>query len=90
MSSAIDTNCMSLTRFTLAEQKKIPHASGDLTQLLVSIQTAVKAISTAVRKAGIANLHTTTSANQRTTHSPPRQSPPSIVGRGSRTPVLGI
>lgn len=53
---AIDTNCMSLTRFTLAEQKKIPHASGDLTQLLVCIQTAVKAISSAVRKAGIAKL----------------------------------
>ncbi|XP_045122174.1 fructose-1,6-bisphosphatase 1-like [Portunus trituberculatus] len=52
----IDTNCMSLTRFTLAEQKKIPHASGDLTQLLVCIQTAVKAISSAVRKAGIAKL----------------------------------
>ncbi|XP_045601475.1 fructose-1,6-bisphosphatase 1 isoform X1 [Procambarus clarkii] len=54
---AIDTNCMTLTRFTLAEQKKIPHATGDLTQLLVSIQTAVRAISTAVRKAGIAKLY---------------------------------
>lgn len=53
---AIDTNSMTLTRFTLAEQKKVPHASGDLTQLLVSIQTAVKAISSAVRKAGIAKL----------------------------------
>lgn len=48
---------MTLTRFTLAEQKKIPHATGDLTQLLVSIQTAVRAISTAVRKAGIAKLY---------------------------------
>lgn len=54
---AIDTNCMSLTRFTLAEQKKAPHATGDLTQLLVCIQTAVKAISSAVRKAGIAKLY---------------------------------
>ncbi|XP_050732968.1 fructose-1,6-bisphosphatase 1-like isoform X2 [Eriocheir sinensis] len=54
---AIDTNSMTLTRFTLAEQKKVPHASGDLTQLLVSIQTAVKAISSAVRKAGIAQLY---------------------------------
>jgi len=52
----IDTNCMSLTRFILGEQKKVPTATGDLTQLVVSIQTAVKAISTAVRKAGIANL----------------------------------
>lgn len=53
---AIDTNSMTLTRFTLAEQKKTPSATGDLTQLLVSIQTAVKAISSAVRKAGIAKL----------------------------------
>ena len=56
MSQAIDTNCMSLSRFVLAEQKKIPNATGDLTQLLVSIQAAVKAISSAVRKAGIAKL----------------------------------
>jgi len=54
--SAIDTNCLSLTRFVLAEQRKVPHATGDLTQLLVAIQTAVKAISSAVRKAGIAQL----------------------------------
>lgn len=53
---AIDTNCMSLTRFLLAEQRKVPTATGDLTQLVVSIQTAVKAISSAVRKAGIAKL----------------------------------
>merc|ERR1712212_242520 len=46
----------SLTRFVLAEQRKVPHATGDLTQLLVAIQTAVKAISSAVRKAGIAQL----------------------------------
>merc|ERR1712018_910220 len=54
---SIDTNCMTLTRFILAEQKK--HAkggTGDLTQLLTSIQSAVKAISAAVRRAGISNL----------------------------------
>lgn len=55
-SSVFDTDCMTLTRFVLAEQKKIPSATGDLTQLLTSIQTAVKAVSTAVRKAGIAHL----------------------------------
>ncbi|XP_063215946.1 fructose-1,6-bisphosphatase 1 [Bacillus rossius redtenbacheri] len=54
---AIDSNCMTLTRFMLAEQKKIPSATGDLTQLLNSIQTAVKAVSSAVRKAGIAKLY---------------------------------
>uniref|UniRef100_A0A8D8UW01 Fructose-1,6-bisphosphatase isozyme 2 n=1 Tax=Cacopsylla melanoneura TaxID=428564 RepID=A0A8D8UW01_9HEMI len=59
MSSAtsIDTNCMTLTRFVLEQQKHVPNATGELTQLLVSIQTAVKAISSAVRKAGIAHLY---------------------------------
>lgn len=59
MSSAnpIDTNCMTLTRFILGEQKKHPGSTGELTQLLVSIQSAVKAISSAVRKAGIASLY---------------------------------
>ncbi|XKL61705.1 hypothetical protein PGB90_001538 [Kerria lacca] len=53
----LDSDCMTLTRFVLAEQKKVPSASGDLTQLLTSIQTAVKAVSSAVRKAGIAHLY---------------------------------
>lgn len=52
----IDTNCMTLTRFFLAEQRKCKDATGDLTQLLTSIQSACKAISAAVRRAGIANL----------------------------------
>ncbi|XP_012260279.2 fructose-1,6-bisphosphatase 1 [Athalia rosae] len=52
-----DSNCMTLTRFVLAEQRKVPSATGDLTQLLNSIQTAVKAVSSAVRKAGIANMY---------------------------------
>ena len=51
----IDTNCMTLTRFVLAEQRR-HHGSGDLAQLLTSIQSAVKAISAAVRRAGIAQL----------------------------------
>lgn len=54
---AFDSNCMTLTRFVLASQRKAPNATGDLTQLLNSIQTAVKAIQSAVRKAGIASLH---------------------------------
>lgn len=55
-SQPIDTNCMTLTRFVLAEQRKFPSAVGNLSQLLTSIQSAVKAISAAVRRAGIANL----------------------------------
>jgi len=53
----IDVNCMTLTRFVLQEQKKHKEATGDLSQLLNCIQTAVKAVSTAVRKAGISQLY---------------------------------
>lgn len=53
----MDANCMTLTRWVLAEQRKVPGATGDLTQLVNSISTAVKAISSAVRKAGIAKLY---------------------------------
>jgi len=56
-SEPIDTNCMTLTRWILAEQKKYaPTGTGDFTQLLSSLQTAVKAVSAAVRKAGISEL----------------------------------
>lgn len=48
---------MTLTRFVLAEQRKHPDAKGDLTQLLNAILTAVKAVSSAVRKAGIHKLY---------------------------------
>ncbi|XP_026493517.1 fructose-1,6-bisphosphatase 1 [Vanessa tameamea] len=54
---AFDANAMTLTRWVLAQQRTAPEATGDLTQLLNSIQTAVKAIQSAVRKAGIAKLH---------------------------------
>merc|ERR1719232_634489 len=48
---------MTLTRFILAEQKKYaPTGTGDLTQLLSSLQSACKAVSAAVRRAGISNL----------------------------------
>ena len=52
----VDTDCMTLTRFILAEQKKHPEADGNLSQLLTSLQSAIKAISAAVRRAGISNL----------------------------------
>lgn len=52
-----DSNCLTLTRFVLAEQKKHPEATGDLTQLLTAVQTAVKVVSCAVRKAGITQLY---------------------------------
>jgi len=52
----IDVNCMTLNRFILQEQRKFPGASGDLSHLLNSIVTAVKAISSAVRRAGMTKL----------------------------------
>jgi len=52
----INTDCMTLTRFMLAEQRKVHGATGDFTQCLNSIQAAVKAISSAVRRAGIIKL----------------------------------
>jgi len=57
MSQPIDTNCMTLTRWILQEQRQhAPSGTGDLTQVLASIQTAVKATSAAVRRAGISQL----------------------------------
>ncbi|XP_050732966.1 fructose-1,6-bisphosphatase 1-like isoform X1 [Eriocheir sinensis] len=56
-SQQIDTNCVTLTRYILREQKRHPYATGELTMLMMGIQTAVKSISNAVRKAGIASLY---------------------------------
>ncbi|XP_067665803.1 fructose-1,6-bisphosphatase 1-like [Haliotis asinina] len=55
--SAIDTDCITLTRFVLESQRQFPKATGDLTQLINAILTAIKAISSAVRKAGIHHLY---------------------------------
>lgn len=52
----VDVDTMTLTRFVLNEQRKVEGATGSLTLLLNSLLTAIKAISTAVRKAGFANL----------------------------------
>ncbi|XP_052795744.1 fructose-1,6-bisphosphatase 1-like [Mya arenaria] len=55
--SPIDTCPITLTRFLLEEQRKLPQATGDFTALINSLQTAVKAVSSAVRKAGIHKLY---------------------------------
>ncbi|RWS08945.1 fructose-1:6-bisphosphatase 1-like protein, partial [Dinothrombium tinctorium] len=57
MSGAIDTNCMTLTRFVISKQREVPEATGELTTLLNALLTAIKAVSSAVRKAGIAKLY---------------------------------
>uniref|UniRef100_A0A2K5XYR4 fructose-bisphosphatase n=1 Tax=Mandrillus leucophaeus TaxID=9568 RepID=A0A2K5XYR4_MANLE len=51
-----DTDVNTLTRFVMEEGRKA-RGTGELTQLLNSLCTAVKAISSAVRKAGIAHLY---------------------------------
>ncbi|KAJ8263024.1 hypothetical protein COCON_G00154810 [Conger conger] len=53
---AFDTDVVTLTRFVLEEGRKAK-GTGELTTLLNAMCTAIKAISTAVRKAGIANLY---------------------------------
>ncbi|XP_072453034.1 fructose-1,6-bisphosphatase 1 isoform X2 [Notamacropus eugenii] len=54
--SFFDTDVNTLTRFVMEEGRKAK-GTGEMTQLLNSLCTAVKAISSAVRKAGIANLY---------------------------------
>ncbi|XP_014251326.1 fructose-1,6-bisphosphatase 1 [Cimex lectularius] len=55
--STIEGDHITLTRFVLAQQNRFKNATGELTQLLNAIQTAVKAISTAVRQAGFTHLY---------------------------------
>ncbi|CAH2294281.1 fructose-1,6-bisphosphatase 1 [Pelobates cultripes] len=51
-----DTDVITLTRFVMEEGRKAK-GTGEMTQLLNSLCTAVKAISSAVRKAGLAHLY---------------------------------
>ncbi|XP_069785600.1 fructose-1,6-bisphosphatase 1-like [Narcine bancroftii] len=57
-----DTNLITVTRFVLEEGRKAK-GTGELNQLLNALCTAVKAISSAVRKAGIANLYGLSGSN---------------------------
>uniref|UniRef100_A0AAY4AVJ6 fructose-bisphosphatase n=1 Tax=Denticeps clupeoides TaxID=299321 RepID=A0AAY4AVJ6_9TELE len=53
---AFDTNVVTITRFVLEEGRKAK-GTGEFTTLLNALCTAIKAISSAVRKAGIAQLY---------------------------------
>ena len=53
----VQTDWMTVTRFVLEEQRKHPEATGDLTQLINGILTAIKAIAAAVRRAGLTHLY---------------------------------
>ena len=48
---------MTLSRYILVEQRKHKEAHGDLTLILMAIQTACKAITAAVRRAGLTGLY---------------------------------
>lgn len=52
----IQTDAITLQRYVLLEQMKCPSAKGDMTHLLTCLLTAIKAISSASQKAGIAKL----------------------------------
>ena len=53
--SPFETDVVTLTRYVM-EKGRQAKGTGELTQLLNSMLTAIKAISSAVRKAGLANL----------------------------------
>eukprot|EP00064_Thunnus_orientalis_P017630 superscaffoldBa00003801_g17714 len=54
--SAFDTDVWTLTRFVMETGRKAKGATGELTQLINATMTSIKAISSAVRKAGLAHL----------------------------------
>ncbi|GAB5579757.1 fructose-1 [Prionailurus iriomotensis] len=55
-SSPFETDMLTLTRYVM-EKGRQAKGTGELTQLLNSMLTAIKAISSAVRKAGLAHLY---------------------------------
>lgn len=54
--SPFETDMLTLTRFVMEKGRRTKGATGELTQLLNSMLTAIKAISSAVRKAGLAHM----------------------------------
>jgi hypothetical protein len=52
---AMDTNMMTISRY-ITEQQRNANATGEFTQLMNSLVVAIKAISSAVRIAGLNNL----------------------------------
>ncbi|KAK9974436.1 hypothetical protein ABG768_022536 [Culter alburnus] len=54
--SVFDVDVWTLTRFVMETGRKAKGATGELTQLINSMLTAIKAISSAVRKAGLIHL----------------------------------
>nr|XP_005304353.1 fructose-1,6-bisphosphatase isozyme 2 isoform X2 [Chrysemys picta bellii] len=55
--SPFETDMLTLTRYVMEKGRRVKGATGELTQLLNSMLTAVKATSSAVRKAGLAQMY---------------------------------
>ncbi|XP_067296175.1 fructose-1,6-bisphosphatase isozyme 2 [Pseudorasbora parva] len=55
--SVFDVDVWTLTRFVMETGRKAKGSTGELTQLINSLLTSIKAISSAVRKAGLVHLH---------------------------------
>jgi fructose-1,6-bisphosphatase I len=53
----MDTNCMTVSRFIIEKQREAEGATGELTTLLNSLMTAIKAVSNAVRRAGVFQIY---------------------------------
>jgi fructose-1,6-bisphosphatase I len=64
--TSLNTNPTTLSFHLIETQKEHKEASGDFTQLMSSISTACKFISSKVRKAGLANLYGSTSSSNTT------------------------
>jgi fructose-1,6-bisphosphatase I len=64
--STLNTNPITLSFHLIQTQKEHKEASGDFTQLMSSISTACKFISSKVRKAGLANLYGSTTTSNTT------------------------
>ncbi|XP_061482518.1 fructose-1,6-bisphosphatase isozyme 2 isoform X2 [Rhineura floridana] len=54
--SPFETDMLTLNRYVMEKGRRVKGATGELTQLLNSMLTAIKAISSAVRKAGLAHM----------------------------------
>ncbi|CAK8691104.1 unnamed protein product [Clavelina lepadiformis] len=62
----LDADMITLTRYVTERGRQIKEATGELTQLLNAICTAVKAIGTNVRRAGLINLYGVTGSSNTT------------------------
>ncbi|XP_013924430.1 PREDICTED: fructose-1,6-bisphosphatase isozyme 2-like [Thamnophis sirtalis] len=71
--SPFETDMITLNRYVMEKGRRVKGATGELTQLLNSTLTAIKAISSAVRKAGLAHIKASQYIKQTTTEDEPSE-----------------